>query len=219
VADPAFAPSATHGVGPIVAIAGATVVIAGIAQIVLGAIGAANSARFVPFPFVAGFMCGASALIVVAQLTPITGVTRGDLAAGADATWDALQLVTLGVGIATAATIWAVGWRSKRVPAAIVGLLAGSVLYYAIAFLVPHARSEPSSARSRRDCPAHGARTVGRSAVGGDLAASALIPTRRASSRSSVRSTGCSRPSRSTMRPTVGTRPSARSSPMASPTS
>ena len=142
-ADPAFAPSVTHGVGPIVALAGATVAIAGIVQIVLGAVGAANSARFVPFPFVAGFMCGASALIVIAQLTPISGVSRADLAAGADATWDALQLVTLTVGIATAATIWAVGWRSKRLPAPIVGLIAGSLLYYAIAVLVPAARLGP----------------------------------------------------------------------------
>jgi MFS superfamily sulfate permease-like transporter len=142
-ADPAFAPSATHGAGPIVAVAGATVVLAGIAQIVLGAVGAANSARFVPFPFVAGFMCGASVLIVIAQLTPISGVARADLAAGADATWNALQLATLAVGIVTAATVWAVGWRSKRVPAPIVGLLAGTLLYYVIALLNPSTHLGP----------------------------------------------------------------------------
>jgi len=152
-ADPAFAPSATHGAGPIVAIAGATVVMAGIAQIVLGAVGAANSARFVPFPFVAGFMCGALALIVLAQLTPISGVSRADLAAGADATWDALQLVTLGVGIATAASIWAVGWRWKRLPAPIVGLLTGTVLYYAIAFLVPAVHLGPVVGRIAMGLP------------------------------------------------------------------
>jgi len=153
-ADPAFAPSATHGVGPIVAIAGTTVVMAGIAQIVLGAVGAANSARFVPFPFVAGFMCGASALIVLAQLPPISGVSRADLAAGADATWDALQLATLGVGIATAATIWAVGWRWKRLPAPIVGLLTGTVLYYAIAFLVPTVHLGPIVGKIAMGLPA-----------------------------------------------------------------
>jgi MFS superfamily sulfate permease-like transporter len=142
-ADPGLAPSATRGAGPIVAIAGATVVMAGVAQIVLGAVGAANSARFVPFPFVAGFMCGASALIVLAQLTPLSGITRADLASGAATTWDALQLVTLTVGLATAATIWAVGWRSKRLPAPLVGLLAGCVLYYAIALLAPEARLGP----------------------------------------------------------------------------
>ena len=141
-ADPDLAPS-MHGAGPIVAIAGATVVMAGIAQMVLGAVGAANSARFVPFPFVAGFMCGASALIVLAQLTPLSGVTRADFAAGAETTWNALQLVTLAVGLATAATIWAVGWRSKRLPAPLVGLLAGSILYYLIALLVPEARLGP----------------------------------------------------------------------------
>ena len=142
-ADPALAP-ATHGAGPIVAIAGATVAMAGVAQIVLGAIGAANSARFVPFPFVAGFMCGASALIVLAQLTPLSGVTRADLAGGAETTWSALELVTFGIGAATAAMVWAVGWRSKRLPAPFIGLIAGTLLYYAIALLVPEARLGPA---------------------------------------------------------------------------
>ncbi len=142
-ADPELAPTAARGAGPIVAIAGATVAMAGIAQIVLGAVGAANSARFVPFPFVAGFMCGASALIVLAQLTPLSGVTRADLAAGAGTVWDALELVTLGIGAATAAMIWAVGWRSKQLPAPLVGLVFGTLLYYLIALLVPEARIGP----------------------------------------------------------------------------
>ena len=82
-ADPALAPSATQGPELIIAIAGATVVLAGIAQIVLGAVGAGSSARFVPYPFVAGFMCGVSALIIIAQVAPLAGFTRADLAAGA----------------------------------------------------------------------------------------------------------------------------------------
>ena len=79
-ADPALAPSATQGPGTIVAIAGATVLIAGALQIVLGAFGAGNSARFVPYPFVAGFMCGASALIILGQILPLVGITRTDAA-------------------------------------------------------------------------------------------------------------------------------------------
>jgi SulP family sulfate permease len=127
-------------VGPIVAIAGATVVLAGVLQIVLGAFGAGNSARFVPYPFVAGFMCGASALIILAQLAPLAGISRTALGHGAVAAWDALQPATLFVGIMTAVTIWAIGARWNRLPAPLLGMIAATLLYYAIQYFLPEAR-------------------------------------------------------------------------------
>ncbi len=136
-ADPALAPSATQGPGTIVAIAGATVLIAGALQIVLGAFGAGNSARFVPYPFVAGFMCGASALIILGQILPLVGITRTDVAQGFAVAREALKAGTLVVGVATAATIWVIAARTPRLPAALLGLIAGSALYYAIANLSP----------------------------------------------------------------------------------
>ena len=142
-ADPALAPSATQGPGTIVAIAGGTVLVAGVLQIVLGAFGAGNSARFVPYPFVAGFMCGASALIILAQLAPLGGITGADFAHGTGAAWQALQPATLIVGLATAATIWAIGARAKHLPAPLIGLIVGTILYYAIALLMPAARLGP----------------------------------------------------------------------------
>jgi sulfate permease, SulP family len=143
VADPALAPSATQGPELIIAIAGATVVLAGIAQAVLGAVGAGSSARFVPYPFVAGFMCGVSALVIIAQVAPLGGFTRADLAAGPAAVWQALQPATLLVGLATAVMIWVIGAKAKRMPAPLLGLIAGMVLYYAIAFALPTARLGP----------------------------------------------------------------------------
>jgi sulfate permease, SulP family len=136
-ADPALTPSATQGPGAIVAIAGAAVVIAGVLQIVLGAFGAGNSARFVPYPFVGGFMCGASALIIIEQILPLAGITRTDAAQGLAVAWEALKPGTLVVGTVTAATIWAIGARGPRLPAPLLGLFAGSALYYAISFLSP----------------------------------------------------------------------------------
>ena len=142
-ADPALAPSATQGPGAIVAIAGATVVLAGVLQIVLGAFGAGNSARFVPYPFVAGFMCGASALIIIAQFAPLAGVSPAALGHGAVAAWDALQPATLFVGIMTPLTIWAIGARWIRLPAPLMGMIAATLVYYAIWWLLPDARLGP----------------------------------------------------------------------------
>ena len=142
-ADPALAPSATQGPGTIVAIAGATVLLAGVLQIVLGAFGAGNSARFVPYPFVAGFMCGASALIIAAQLEPLAGVAGADFTHGLAPAWNALEPATLIVGLVTAGTIWAIGARSRNQPAPLIGLVAGTLLYYAITFAFPTARLGP----------------------------------------------------------------------------
>ncbi len=139
-ADPALAPSATQGPEWIVAIAAATVVLAGVIQVVLGTLGAGSSARFVPYPFVAGFMCGASALIIVAQIAPIAGVSPAVLASGPTAVWNAMEPATLLVGLATALFIWVVGTKWKRWPAPLIGLVAGSLLYYAIAFVLPTVR-------------------------------------------------------------------------------
>ena len=142
-ADPALAPSAARGPEWIVAIAGATVVLAGVIQIVLGALGAGSSARFVPYPFVAGFMCGASALIVMAQVAPLAGLTQAEFASGPAGAWNALEPATLIVGFATVLTISAVATKWRRMPAPLIGLVAGSLLYYAIALVLPTARLGP----------------------------------------------------------------------------
>ena len=142
-ADPALAPSVPHGVERVVALAAVAVIVSGLLQIVAGALGAGLFARYVPYPFVAGFMCGASALIIIAQFTPITGITRADAAAGPAAALNALQPATLFVALATAAIIWTIGRLAKTVPSSLVGLVAGALVYYAIAALLPAALLGP----------------------------------------------------------------------------
>jgi len=139
-ADPALAPSSPHGVEWVVALAGAAVVLAGVLQIVAGALGAGMLARYVPYPFVAGFMCGASVLIIIAQFTPMTGIARAQLAAGPGAALDALQPATLFVGASAAAIIWTIASITRKIPASVVGLVAGTLLYYGIASALPSAQ-------------------------------------------------------------------------------
>ncbi len=136
-ADPALAPGGGHGVEWIVALAGLTVVISGVLQVVFGALGAGLFARYVPYPFVAGFMLGAAVLVIVAQLTALTGVSRAELAAGPAAAMHALQPATLLVGCITAALIWTVAALSKRVPASLGGLVGGTVVFYAVQLAWP----------------------------------------------------------------------------------
>jgi SulP family sulfate permease len=135
--DPALAPSATRGPELIVALAAAAVVIAGMLQVVLGSVGGGAFARYVPYPFVAGFMCGVSALIIIGQCPPLAGATLADLEAGPMEALQATQPATLFVGLATLAVIAAVASYSARLPHLVAGLVAGTVLYYAIHLLFP----------------------------------------------------------------------------------
>ncbi|HZP86808.1 MAG TPA: SulP family inorganic anion transporter [Burkholderiales bacterium] len=130
VTDPAFAPLTTGNVARIVALAGAVVAFAGLLQIVLGAVGAGVFARYVPYPFVAGFMVGAAALIIVSQLPPITGVTRIDLVQGPGAIVTAFQPLTFMVGATTIAVMWLATKRKLLLPGALAGLMAGTLLFY-----------------------------------------------------------------------------------------
>ena len=51
-----------------------------------------------------------------------------------------MEPATLLVGLATASMIWVVGTTWKRLPAPLLGLVAGSIFYYAIAFALPAVR-------------------------------------------------------------------------------
>lgn len=142
--DPALAPSATRGPELIVALAASAVVLAGLLQLVLGSVGGGAFARYVPYPFVAGFMCGVSALIIIAQSAPLAGATRAAFEAGPIEALEAVQPATLFVGLATLAVITAVTRYSARLPSLLAGLAAGTVLYYAIHFLFPDFRLGPT---------------------------------------------------------------------------
>ncbi len=136
-ADPALAPSATRGPELIVALAGAAVVIAGVLQMVLGSLGGGAFARYVPYPFVAGFMCGVSALIMITQSAPLAGATRADFLAGPATALQAVQPATLFVGLATLAMSRVFASYSKRMPSLLAGLGAGTLLYYLVHLLFP----------------------------------------------------------------------------------
>jgi SulP family sulfate permease len=136
-ADPALTPTSALAVERVIALAGLAVVLSGFMQIIAGALGAGLFARYVPYPFIAGFMCGASALILIAQFTPLTGVTHAELAAHPFAALSAIQPVTLFVGFATLTIIGVTGRLSKRLPSALIGLIAGTLIYYGLIALLP----------------------------------------------------------------------------------
>ncbi len=131
------------GVPQALALAALCTALAGALQILFGALRLGTLAKFVPYPVIAGFMCGVAILIVLSQLPHLLGLVPAALR-GAPLGWlTAVQPLSAVVGLATAAMIWIIGWRWKRLPAALLGLLAGTAVFYALRAAVGDGAGSP----------------------------------------------------------------------------
>jgi MFS superfamily sulfate permease-like transporter len=125
-ADPAL------GVDDVLVLSGLCVACAGAFQVLFGALRIGTLVKFVPYPVVAGFMCGVAVLIVLAQLPHVLGVAPGALRTLGLAWVGAVQPWTAAVSLATAVIVFVAAPRSRRLPAALIGLAGGTALYYAL---------------------------------------------------------------------------------------
>lgn len=118
-----------------IAVASVCLPLMGLLQCAFGLLRIGTLVRYVPLPVLAGFMSGIAVLIVAAQIPLLFGLPPSsplDLES-----LRAAQPATLAVALATAAVIWGVAWRRPRAPAALVGLVAGSLLYAALHVALP----------------------------------------------------------------------------------
>ncbi len=100
------------------------VVVGGLTQIVLGAIGSGTIVKYMPYPVVAGFMNGTALIIFIGQLKPFFGV---------HGPWGSIDLshawVPVSVGGSTVVALLASRRLAPRLPASLVGLAVGILLY------------------------------------------------------------------------------------------
>ena len=139
-ADPAL------GLDETLALSSLCVACAGVIQILFGALRFGTLVKFVPYPVVAGFMCGVALMIVFAQVPHVLGIASSAMRTpGLD--WLAsLQPWTVLVSFATAGMVLVAGQHWRRVPAALVGLLGGTAFYFALRVAVPDAALGPTVA-------------------------------------------------------------------------
>lgn len=124
-------------IAPLLAAAGATVVLMGLLQLLLAAAGLGRLARYVPQPVLAGFMNGVALLIFVAQWPALLG-------RGAEVPPGPWQPGALALGLGTAALTWLLAWRWPRAPAQLLGLAGGVAAFVLLQWGAPAIGAGPA---------------------------------------------------------------------------
>jgi SulP family sulfate permease len=137
-ADPAL------GLQQTLALSALCVAAAGAVQVLFGALRLGTLVKFVPYPVVAGFMCGIAVLIVLAQVPHVLGLASDAMRRPALDWLGAVRPWTAAVSLATVGIVLFAARRWRRVPAALTGLLGGTALYFVLRFIVVDAQFGPT---------------------------------------------------------------------------
>jgi SulP family sulfate permease len=114
--------------------------LAGLLQLAFGGLGVGRLIKFIPYPVVSGYLSGVGVLIFASQVPRFLGLAPGD------ATWsgvfspDRWHGVAPVVGLATIAGVCLATRVTRKVPAPIVGLAVGVVVYFGLAWWQPALR-------------------------------------------------------------------------------
>ncbi|MBF8295966.1 MAG: sulfate transporter [Bacteroidetes bacterium] len=106
-------------------------------QVLYGAIGGGRLIKFIPYPVVTGYLSGVGVLIALGQLPKLFGLPKGiplhqGLISPNFWRWEGLA-----VGVVTIVLMGVAPRLTKKVPAAIIGLLGGIVSYFVLALFSP----------------------------------------------------------------------------------
>ncbi len=110
--------------------------VAGLIQLLLGFMGIGSLIKYIPFPVVSGYLSGVGLIIIGSQIPKLLGVF------GSQSLWRTLispemwQWQSALIGIVTAAVMLGAPLVTRVVPAAIIGLLAGVLTYFGLAYFV-----------------------------------------------------------------------------------
>ena len=109
-------------------------------QILYGTIGGGRLIKFIPYPVVSGYLSGVGLLIALGQLPKLFGIPKGTalfrgLASPAVWKWEGLV-----VGITTIVLMTVASRITKKIPAAVIGLLGGIATYFALGIFSPGLR-------------------------------------------------------------------------------
>lgn len=112
-------------------------ILTGGVQILIGFLGVGRLIKFIPYPVVSGYMSGVGLIMIGSQLPKFAG-------APANVSWFDVLLTPqhwdwrgMVIGSVTVVTMFLVGRVTRKIPATIMGILAGGIAYTAIAVSDP----------------------------------------------------------------------------------
>ena len=118
----------------VVGLLGLTALLSGLFQLVFGFARVGRLIKFIPYQVVSGYLSGVALIIAVGQLPKLLGLPKDvSLAHGLVSPnfWNWTGII---VGLITIAATFAAPKLTEKVPAAIVGLVAGIAAYFALAY-------------------------------------------------------------------------------------
>ncbi|MDD2658723.1 MAG: SulP family inorganic anion transporter [Methylococcales bacterium] len=115
-----------------------TLLVSGLTQVLLGASRMGLLVKFVPYPVLAGFINGFAIQIILAQAPKLIGLDHGNQLLGALSGAIPVNWWSLGFAVLSGSLVLVTGRVSRLVPAAIVGLLGGTMAQIIVAkYFVP----------------------------------------------------------------------------------
>lgn len=145
VSDPQIHSGQSMAALTVVTGAAATVALMGLWQLLLAASGLASLSKHVPRPVLAGFMNAVGVLILLGQLPWLLGVSPQQWAQGWAVAWPAVQPATLAIALFSAGLAWGLGRIDSRVPAPLVALSAGTLVYLLVQRFLPEVALGPTA--------------------------------------------------------------------------
>ncbi|MFA6469717.1 MAG: SulP family inorganic anion transporter [Bacteroidota bacterium] len=106
-------------------------------QIFYGVIGGGRLIKFIPYPVVSGYLSGVGVLIALGQIPKLFGYAKGTPLFQGLTSPELWKVEGLAVGIVTIVMMALAPRMTKKVPAAILGLLGGIGFYFIIAIFSP----------------------------------------------------------------------------------
>ena len=110
--------------------------VSGLVQLLLGFMGIGSLIKYIPFPVVSGYLSGVGLIIIGSQIPKFLGVFGGHSLWRTLISPDLWQWQSAVVGTVTMTVMLGAPLVTRVVPAAILGLLAGVLTYFGLAYAV-----------------------------------------------------------------------------------
>jgi SulP family sulfate permease len=126
----------------VIGLASLCLLIAGVSQIVFGILGIGNLIKYVPQPVIAGFMTGIAFLLIIKQTKVILGIGSDQSILEGFKQPSLIDPLTTIVGIITITIIFISKRYLKKIPASLVAIVGGTILFYVIAAITGYKINE-----------------------------------------------------------------------------